>query len=101
MISSMSTRALVIVSLVFAGACRKNASSPSEPQQPRPVSGPCSQLDAEDLYRAEAYAEAAWMFAEVLAGRCPRQTDNPEQRLEFWLAKSRHQIADYRGACSW
>jgi hypothetical protein len=92
--------AVLLVALSLAGCGRASSGTttePAQPEQPRPPSEPFQTgPDAEELYKADRMAEAAWVFEQVLSK--PPASDYSQQRAEFWLAKSYFQLADYSRA---
>lgn len=90
----------VAACMLCSSACASRASEPSssEPpaiEQPRPPPGPppLDQYGAEELYKDQRFAEAAWVFAEIVAGRLSTSVSVPQ--AEYWLGKSLYQLGDY------
>lgn len=81
---------------LLLAACVTAAGAPSagSPRAPRPDPSVRSVEDAIDEYKRERYPEAAWGFAEVVAGRVPG--DRPQ--AAFWLAKSFIRLDDHERA---
>jgi tetratricopeptide (TPR) repeat protein len=86
--------ATVVALSVGCGGRPRSSEAPVQVEQPRPpAEGPLDQDGAEDLYKSERFAEAAWNFEYLLEHR-PEAPD----RLEFWLGKARFQLGDYAGS---
>ncbi len=61
------------------------------PGVPKPVSGTPSNSKGEQLYKAEDYAGAAWVFEQLAAGA----EDGDRAQAQFWLGKSYFQLEDF------
>jgi tetratricopeptide (TPR) repeat protein len=86
--------AMVVGLAVGCGGQPRASEAPAQVEQPRPpAGGPLDMNGAEELYKAERYAEAAWNFEWLLE----HQPDSPA-RTEFWLGKARFQLGDHAGA---
>lgn len=81
-----------------AAACgpapRTEQPEPEPIEQPRaPIEPIRGQSHAEELYKADRMAEAAWVFEQMVAGNM--SADISLERAEFWLAKSYYQTHDH------
>ena len=87
---------IAVLLLLSLAACApaSRQREPTTPAQPRPPSEPIHDAyGAEELYKSERFAEAAWVFEQLLTR--PPDPNGSHDRTQFWLAKSFYQLGDY------
>lgn len=84
----------VLVVVLGLGACAASSTGATATPRADPSIGGLD--DAIDRYKEERYAEAAWGFSEIAAGRLP---GDPQVAM-FWLGKACYHLDDHRQAAA-
>ncbi len=87
-------RRLLPTLLALCCGCARAPPPPPPPEVPVESGAPLRNGAAEDLYKAERFAEAAWIFKQIAEHERPHNLDHDRPRAEFWLAKSYYKLHD-------